>query len=100
MKTKKLAIIALLIAALFIITGCATKTIDEKGAETETYYGLIVIKNRYDGMDGYCKLAYDPVTKVCYMVITSGIYRAGITPYYIIGKDGKPEIAVYGVNYE
>ena len=99
MKMKKLAIIALLIAALFIITGCATKTIDEKGVERETDYGLIVIKSQYDAMDGCCKLAYDPVTKVCYMVI-NGYYRAGITPYYVIGKDGKPEIAVYGDNYE
>ena len=99
MKVKKLAIIVILIATLFIITGCATKTIDEKGVEREIDYGLIVIGKLYDKMDGDCKLAYDPVTKVCYMVINS-LYRAGITPYYIIGKDGKPEIAIYGVNYE
>jgi len=99
MKVKKLAIVALLIAALFIITGCATKTIDEKGVERETTYGLIVIDRPYNGMDDDRKIAYDPITKVCYIII-DGFRRAGITPYYIIGKDEKPEIAVYGVNYE
>lgn len=99
MKVKKMAIIALLIAALFIITGCTTKVVDEKGVERETRYGFIVIENSYIGIDSNCELVYDPITKVCYVIIINS-QRAGITPYYIVGKDGKPEIAVYGVNYE
>ena len=96
---KKIILVILLAAVLFIVAGCATKVVDEKGMEREIDYGFIVVERFYDRGDDYCDLVYDPITKVCYIVI-NGFYRAGITPYYIIGEDGKPEIAVYGVNYK
>ena len=67
--------------------------------ERETNYGFIIIEKPYIGRGDNCELVYDPITKVCYIII-DGYHIAGITPYYIIGKDGKPEIAIYGVNYE
>lgn len=96
---KKVILVLLLAAVLFVVAGCAKKVIDENGVERETDYGLIVIEKSHSGIDGNREIAYDPITKVCYVVIDD-TYRAGISPYYIIGADGKPEIAVYGVNYK
>ena len=96
---KKIILVILLAAVLFIVAGCATKVVDEKGMERETDYGLIVIEKHHNGISGSREIVYDPITKVCYTVIDD-TYRAGISPYYIIGEDGKPEIAVYGVNYK
>ena len=57
-------------------------------------FGLIEIENEHQK-----QLLYDPETKVVYMYICT-LNRAGISPYYIIGENGKPEIAMYGVNYK
>ena len=43
-------------------------------------------------------LVYDKYTKIVYLCII-GAYHAGITPYYVV-VDGKPTVAIYGVNYE
>ena len=96
---KKVILVLLLAAVLFVVAGCSTKVIDDKGVERKTDYGFIIIDQPYSGIDECREIAYDPITKICYIII-DGFYRAGISPYYIIGEDGKPEIAVYGVNYK
>lgn len=68
--------------------------VDENGVSHPSTFGLVEIKS----IDG-SQLLYDPETKVIYMWVHGG-NRAGISPYYVIGQDGRPEIAVYGVNYK
>lgn len=41
---------------------------------------------------------YDKTTKIVYVLQNTSCY-GGITPYYILDENGKPEIAVYGENY-
>ena len=41
---------------------------------------------------------YDKTTKIVYVVQSPDRY-SGITPYYVLDENGKPEIAVYGENY-
>ena len=96
---KKIILVLLLASVLFVLASCTTKVIDENGIERESQYGLIVVDKLYHDSDMDCIVAYDPRTKICYMIIDA-FRRAGVSPYYIIGEDGKPKIAVYGVNYE
>lgn len=93
---KKILLVISLLILVFILTGCMTIT-DDSGAERKIEYGLVTI-DKVSG-DGCFEICYDPTTKICYMKII-GYYRLGVSPYYIIGDDGKPEIAVYGVNYK
>ncbi len=93
---KKLLIFLCLILCLCVLSGCQTVT-DEFGNERAIQYGLVEI-NKVSG-NGDFSICYDPTTKICYMQIY-GLYRIALSPYYIIGEDGKPEIAVYGVNYK
>lgn len=79
-----------------LLSGCVPKTIDSQGIERYVSYGLIEIETL--DTEGNTTIAYDPRTMICYLKINH-LYRLGISPYYIIGADGKPEIAVYGVNY-
>lgn len=92
---KILLIISLLILAC-TLTGCATVT-DENGVERSIQFGLVIL-DKVSG-NGDFEICYDPTTKVCYMKILAG-HGICLSPYYIIGNDGKPEIAVYGVNYK
>lgn len=41
---------------------------------------------------------YDTETKIVY-VLLNGDVDSGITPYYVLDENSKPEIAVYGENY-
>lgn len=93
---KKLLIFLCLILCLCILSGCQTVT-DEFGNERVIQYGLVEL-HKVPG-DGEFTICYDPTTNICYMKI-AGLYRLALSPYYIIGEDGKPEIAVYGVNYK
>lgn len=90
---KKLIIVLIMFAIIISLTGC-TKIKDENGEYVNSSYGLIEIKGEHQKL-----LLYDPETKVVYLYI-NGPYRAGISPYYVIGENGKPEIAIYGVNYK
>lgn len=67
---------------------------DENGVSYPSRFGLIEIKS----IHGSNQLLYDPETKIVYMWVHS-VYTAGISPYYVIGQDGKPEVAIYGENY-
>jgi len=93
---KKIAIILLLAVLTVTLAGCASKTIDSKGIERYVSYGLIEVETL--DTESKTTVAYDPRTMICYLKFID-VYRLGISPYYVIGEDGKPEIAVYGVNY-
>lgn len=94
---KKIILCICLISMLLMLVGCEKKTItDEFGRERVVEYGLIVIRSYEDGKQEIC---CDPVTKVCYLKLYSA-HLLALSPYYVIGEDGKPEIAVYGVNFK
>lgn len=88
-------IIVLTVIILFFLTGCV-KITDVTGKERIISYGLVEVSEGYG--DGKHVIVYDPQTLICYITVSS-VYKYGISPYYILGADGKPEIAVYGVNY-
>lgn len=93
---KKILLVVSLLVLAFVLTGCMTVK-DDNGIDRKIEYGLVTL-DTVSG-DGCFDICYDPTTKICYMKIT-GFYRLAVSPYYIIGEDGKPEIAVYGVNYK
>ena len=93
---KRLIFLVILLAALLALTGCVNKVKDIRGIEQTVHYGLVEIKELNRNED--TAIAYDPGTMICYYYY-SAPYAFGISPYYIIGENGTPEIAVYGVNY-
>ena len=95
-KVKKVSLLIILFILSTVLSGCV-KTTDYKGIERRVEYGLVDIE-AVSG-DGQFTICYDPTTMICYMKI-SRLYGIGISPYYIIGEDGQPEIAIYGVNYQ
>ena len=86
----------MLLIFIIILVGC-TKVIDPTGREREVSYGLIEI-DTIEG-NGNSTICYDPTTMICYILI-DGYSRLALSPYYIIGKDETPEIAIYGENYK
>ena len=94
---KKILLVIILLILVFILTGCMTTVTDDNEVERKVEWGLVTI-DKVSG-DGDFEICYDPTTKICYMKIT-GYRQLGVSPYYIIGNDGKPEIAIYGVNYK
>lgn len=96
-KVRKVSLLIMLFIVATVLSGCVNKTTDYKGVERKVEYGLVEI-GAVSG-DGQFTVCYDPTTMVCYMKIWS-TYRLAISPYYIIGENGEPEIAVYGVNYQ
>ena len=62
------------------------------GVERYIDYGFATITRNGDTL-----IVYDMHTKVCYYLIER-MYGIGISPYYIIVNE-KPEIAIYGTNY-
>lgn len=95
---KKIILCICLVGMLLMLVGCAANSTitDDFGYERVMKYGLVVIRSYEDGKQEIC---YDPATKVCYLKLWNE-YRLAVSPYYIIGEDGKPEIAVYGVNFK
>lgn len=105
MKVKKL-LIGLLVSGLTLsFTGCGDKVINDKGEKVQSFGQFIEIKKtKIASNDGYIfnqYFVYDKTTKIVYVVQGSDRYGGigGITPYYILDENGKPEIAVYGENY-
>ena len=102
MVSRKIAmkkIISFLILIVFIsisLCGCYHKTYTD-GSKT-VLYGKFVIIREDTGFQGDICLMYDKDTKIVYLNIGNN-HRSGLSPYYII-INGKPTIAIYGVNYE
>ena len=94
---KRIRMIILMAVILFLLTGCMTTT-DINGDEQPVEYGLVRVHTISGSGNRASYVAYDPETLVCYILV-SGTYRYSISPYYIMGKNGEPEIAVYGRNY-
>ena len=97
-KAKKAVLLLMLMLLIVVLTGC-TKITDPNGVERNVSYGLVEVKTILNSISaGTVVVCYDPKTMVCYLKVCDS-YRMGLSPYYIIGEDGKPEIAIYGVNY-
>lgn len=102
MKIKNL-IVGLLMAGLTLsFTGCGDKEINDSGEKVQSFGQFIEIKKtRITPCDGRILsqyFVYDKTTKIVYVVQSPDRY-SGITPYYVLDENGKPEIAVYGENY-
>lgn len=97
-KVKKAVLLLMFMLLIVVMAGC-TKVIDQNGIERNVSYGLVEVETKFNStINGNAVVCYDPKTMVCYLKILES-YRMGLSPYYVIGEDGKPEIAVYGVNY-
>ena len=103
MKVKKL-LIGLIVSGLALsFTGCGgDEVINEKGEKVQSFGQFIEInKTSIVLSDGYTVdqyFVYDKTTKFVY--VFQGLKNfSGITPYYILDENGKPEIAIYGENY-
>ena len=96
-NSKMLFLGVIFVILVFVLSSCSVKTTDHEGIEREVSYDFVVIR-RING-NYPTEICYDPNTMVCYLKIMVDVYRFGLSPYYIIGADGEPEIAVYGVNY-
>ena len=102
MKVKKL-LIGLLVSGLALsFTGCGDKVVNDKGEKVQSFGQFIEInKTDVTSSNGYRfsqYFVYDKTTKIVYVLQGSEHY-SGITPYYVLNENGKPEIAVYGENY-
>lgn len=103
MKVKKL-LIGLLVSGLTLsFTGCVgDEVINEKGEKVQSFGQFIEFKEtKIASSDGRILsqyFVYDKTTKIVYVVQSPDRY-SGITPYYVLNENGKPEIAVYGENY-
>ena len=102
MKVKKL-LIGLLVSGLTLsFTGCGDKVVNDKGEKVSSYGQFIEIKrnhyvdSRSNATDQI--FMYDKDTKIVY-VYTERSYSTSTMPYYVLNENGKPEIAVYGENY-
>lgn len=96
-KVKKAVLLLMFILLTVVLAGC-TKMIDPNGIERNVSYGLVEVETKINNIHENVVVCYDPKTMVCYLKMLDQ-YQMGLSPYYIIGEDGKPEIAVYGVNY-
>lgn len=85
---KKLFIFLLIASLLFILSSCGG---DPEGVK---HFGLIEIKE----IDSYTYLCYDPDTNIVYHCVHTA-HKSSVNEYYVIGEDGKPEIAILGKNY-
>lgn len=102
MRVKRLLIGLLVSGLAFSFTGCGDKVINEKGEKVSSYGQFIEIKRNYytDNMANNTiqKFMYDKDTKIVY-VYTERSYSTSAMPYYVLDENCKPEIAIYGENY-
>lgn len=102
MKEKKL-LIGLLVSGLTLsFTGCGGKVVNDKGEKVQLFGQFIEINKTDVTSSNWYRFSqyfvYDKTTKIVYVLQGSEHY-SGITPYYVLNKNGKPEIAIYGENY-
>ena len=97
---RKIILISILISILIIsLNGCGVKTITYPDGQEKmlSKQFTIVKKTRLFGSES-CYYIYDNNTKIMYLYIQGG-YHASMCPYYIV-VNGKPTVAIYGINYE
>ena len=91
---KRIFVIILLIACLFVMTSCGGK----KAQIDSDKGGFFVVITEYQAEWGsFTNFVYDPFTKIVYLYV-SGVHHVGLSPYYTI-KNGEPVIARYGINW-
>lgn len=102
MKIKNLTVGLLMAGLAFSFAGCGDKEINDSGEKVQSFGQFIEIKKiRIAPCDGRILsqyFVYDKTTKIVYVVQSPDRY-SGITPYYVLDENGKPEIAIYGENY-
>lgn len=102
MRVKRLLIGLFISGLAFSFTGCGDKVINENGKKVSSYGQFIEIKRNYytDNMANNTiqKFMYDKDTKIVY-VYTERSKSTSAMPYYVLDENGKPEIAIYGENY-
>ena len=89
---KKILIALILIICVFMFAGCS-RMVTEDSYE----YGYFTKITTYNIPGAWATLMYDPVTKVIYIETRAG-YHSGFSVYYTM-INGKPEVAIYGVNW-
>lgn len=104
MKIKNLTVGLLMAGLALSFAGCGgDEVINEKGEKVQSFGQFIEIKEtKIASSDWYVfsqYFVYDKITKIVYVLQDSSCY-GGITPYYVLNENGKPEIAIYGENYD
>lgn len=103
MRVKRLLIGLLVSGLAFSFTGCGDEVINDNGEKVSSYGQFIEIKtNNYTDSNANATdqiFMYDKDTKIVY-VYTERSYSTSTMPYYVLNENGKPEIAVYGENYD
>lgn len=92
---KRVIVLLLLVALTFGLAGCS-----QNNTPMHANNMLEPLERYESAMSGYgyIYIVKDMDTNVCY-IICSFSGRWSMCPYYVINENGKPEIAVYGVNY-
>lgn len=96
-------LVGLLVSGLVLsFTGCGDEVINDNGEKVSSYGQFIEIKRNsytdYSGNGIYQTFMYDKNTKIVY-VYTERLYSTSTMIYYVLDENGKPEIAIYGENY-
>ena len=87
---KKIFAILILVSMVFMLASCG-----KPATEMSDIFDYFISVKKYG--NGTTYFAYDPVTNIVY-VVTIKEQKGGLSPYYTI-INGKPEIAIYGVNW-
>lgn len=102
MKIKKLFIGLLVTGLVLSLVGCGDKVINDNGENVSAYGQFIEIKRNFytDDLGKHARqtFMYDKDTKIVY-VYTERLYSTSTMTYYVLDENGKPEIAIYGENY-
>lgn len=102
MKIKNLTVGLLMAGLVFSFAGCGDKTINDKGKEVYSFGQFIEIKS-YKFTTSYSNqyiqhFVYDKDSKIVYILYEKP-YGVATSLYYVLDENGKPEIAIYGENY-
>lgn len=93
---KIISILILVILTGMLLCGCSHKTYTDSNKSILQNKFTIIREDKGISDDIY--LIYDKYTKIVYLY-TRGGSHATMCPYYI-NINGKPTVAIYGVNYE
>lgn len=99
---KKAIVFLTALTLMFSAAGYGKEVVvNEYGEETFVYGDLIEISHRDYNTTKRESLVYDKNTKVMYWYFYDTWDGCmSVSPYYIVDKNGKPEIGVYKKNYE